>query len=618
MARSTDRSIRLTQTLVPFGVGAIYDFRGESLIACDISYWHGRGQPIRSRRLAEALGVEGFRAAPSQVSIFGMSTAAGVPYYRFPQWLFCQRCRTMVKWSTKMEVNGEPARCGKCPKRPQLVPMRFVVACKKGHLGDMPWEYWAHFGATEAHQKNCKSRDLKFIALSGSGAGLESLRVECKTCGAKRSLAGISSRETARAMKVKCPGKQPWQYVEGGSTCTEEPVVLQRGASNLYFAHVRSAIDIPPESLYDEFGELTIQVTNHPMYQALKSDPDGALADTLIQTMARQIKCSADQIRVIVREELRAISGRSIAGGSADLETDEWRAFTSRQEGHRPKDRFVTRHVPFLSDPDKQESSPAVRSLDDLIGMVVLATKLREVRALVGFNRFEITDELVPPDLGRKLGWLPAIEVFGEGLFFTLREDALRDWENQPAVVTTCAHLEARRRRHFIGKRLRVAAPRLILLHTLSHLLMRQLSFQCGYSSASLKERIYAGGSAEEPQAGVLIYTAAGDVEGTLGGLVRQGEPPRFAHTLLSALEQAAWCSSDPICIESPGQGFGTLNLGACHACSLVAETSCETANVLLDRGVLVGVPGRIPGFFEHALSLASSNAAAAIIADVT
>jgi hypothetical protein len=603
-----DRNIRLAQTLVPFGVGAIYDFRGESLVACDISYWRGKGTPIRCRRLAAALKVDGFHAAPSHASMFGGTHGAAVPYFRFPQWLFCQRCRSMVRWRTKDEVLGEPAKCGGCASRPQLVPMRFVLACAKGHLGDFPWDLWAHSGTKEASQRNCQSRNLRFVARAGSGAGLESLSVECRNCKASRSLKGITSREVAKSLRLKCPGKQPWQYIEGGGTCDEAPVVLQRGASNLYFANTRSAIDIPPESTYDEFGELTLQVTNHPLFAVLKSDPSGVIAEHCANTIAAQLKCSAEQVLFVVKQEQKELAG-SAAAGTGDLETDEWQAFITPQPEHRTRDRFVTRHVALLSDRDRAEAPDAIRALDDLIGKVVLATKLREVRALTGFTRYEISDQVVTPDLGKSLGWLPAIEVFGEGIFFSLREDALSEWENAAGVREACQVLEKRRQAHFIGRRLKPATPRFVLLHTLAHLLIRQLSFQCGYSSASLRERVYAGGSAADPQAGILIYTAAGDVEGTLGGLVRQGEAPHFAHTLLSALEQAAWCSSDPICIESPGQGFGALSLGACHACSLVSETSCENANVLLDRGFVVGGPKR-KGFFDHILSLAAAGAA--------
>jgi len=89
--------------------------------------------------------------------------------------------------------------------------------------------------------------------------------------------------------------------------------------------------------------------------------------------------------------------------------------------------------------------------------------------------------------------------------------------------------------------------------------------------------------------AGVLIYTAAGDSEGSMGGLVRMGEPGILEYTLARALERAQWCSSDPVCIESKGQGPDSCNLAACHSCSLLPETSCEEQNRLLDRGVVIG-----------------------------
>jgi hypothetical protein len=91
---------------------------------------------------------------------------------------------------------------------------------------------------------------------------------------------------------------------------------------------------------------------------------------------------------------------------------------------------------------------------------------------------------------------------------------------------------------------------------------------------------------------GILIYTASGDSEGTMGGLVRQGRPGRLETTIRRALERAAWCSSDPVCIESNGQGSDSANLAACHGCCLVPETSCEEGNRLLDRALLVGTPG--------------------------
>jgi hypothetical protein len=107
-----------------------------------------------------------------------------------------------------------------------------------------------------------------------------------------------------------------------------------------------------------------------------------------------------------------------------------------------------------------------------------------------------------------------------------------------------------------------------------------------------MRERIYCDRKAEtpdEPMNGVLIYTASGDSEGSLGGLVRQGKPGFLEAMLRSAIENAKWCSSDPICIDSGGQGPDNCNLAACHNCALLPETCCEQSNRLLDRALLVG-----------------------------
>ena len=141
-----------------------------------------------------------------------------------------------------------------------------------------------------------------------------------------------------------------------------------------------------------------------------------------------------------------------------------------------------------------------------------------------------------------------------------------------------------------------------LLLHTFAHALIAQLSFDCGYGSASLRERIYCElDEPDQPMQGVLIYTASGDSEGTLGGLVRQGEPDQMRTVIERAIHHARWCSSDPVCIESVGQGSDNANLAACHGCVLLPETSCETGNRLLDRGLIVGTASDPDiGFFSH------------------
>jgi hypothetical protein len=597
----------LAQTIVPFGVGAIFDILGESLVACDTHLWSGRGNPIRLRRLEKDLGVNGFKAAPAYPGLQLGQRRAGIHYMRFPQWLFCQRCRRMYRWNIDMERQDETAECLRAGcNRSQLVPMRFVVVCSNGHLDDVPWHIWAHFGAKEPSQKQCHREDkLRFISRREVGAGLESLIVECEECHASRSLQGLPTSGSLRPLGIRCRGRQPWQFGQAVLDCAAEPEVVQRGASNVYFGLVVSAIDIPPDSNYSPYSELVLCVTNHSHFAVLRSNPDGPIAERMVEVIAGECSCSPVDVMGILREELKADSTATTIEAAEDLAAGEWRAFQIPHPEIDDRSKFVTKHVPFRPSSLDDASTTALGGLDDLIDQVVLATKLREVRVLKGFTRYRGEQE-VRPDLGRNLGWLPAIEVYGEGLFISLNEEMVSQWESIPAVAARSKKIEDRRRINFVGERLPQATPRFVLLHTLAHLMIRQLAFDCGYAAASLRERVYSREpSGGQPQAGVLIFTAAGDSEGTLGGLVRQGEPPRLALSVLSALQTGFWCSSDPICIESDGQGFGAMNLGACHACSLISETSCVYANALLDRGLVLGGAVFDHGFFAKALDLA-------------
>ena len=141
-------------------------------------------------------------------------------------------------------------------------------------------------------------------------------------------------------------------------------------------------------------------------------------------------------------------------------------------------------------------------------------------------------------------------------------------------------------------------SAKFVLVHTFSHLLIKQLCFQSGYQAASIKERLYVNDS--KGMCGVLIYTADADSEGSLGGLVRMSDEKRLADSIRSMLDTAGWCSADPTCIEIGSPGTRGLNKAACHACSLISETSCSVMNALLDRGLLVGSKSEnLTGYFE-------------------
>jgi hypothetical protein len=183
--------------------------------------------------------------------------------------------------------------------------------------------------------------------------------------------------------------------------------------------------------------------------------------------------------------------------------------------------------------------------------------------------------------------------VKGEGIYFELDSARLAAWEARAEVqaraqkVTDHYGAVASQR----GLQARTLVPRFVLLHTLGHLLINELVFACGYSSASLRERLYVSSTPVREMSGLLIYTAAGDSEGTMGGLVRMARPENLRSVFASAISDARWCSTDPVCMDAgeKGQGPDSCNLAACHGCALLPETSCEEFNRFLDRGFVIG-----------------------------
>jgi hypothetical protein len=245
--------------------------------------------------------------------------------------------------------------------------------------------------------------------------------------------------------------------------------------------------------------------------------------------------------------------------------------------------------------------------LASFVRSVGLVRKLRETRVLTGFTRINPPGgtEGAEQPLSRQPhpDWLPATVVRGEGIFVELDDEVVRRWAHSKAVVQRTAPLISRYDSQRVSRHLtaRGIDARFLLVHSLAHALIRELTFLCGYGSSALRERLYCNLEApEQTMLGFLIYTASGDSEGTLGGLVSQGAPGKLEALFAAAIRRSMWCSNDPVCVESQAQGAGSVNLAACHGCSLLPETSCEEGNRLLDRALLVGTP-ELPevGFFS-------------------
>lgn len=598
------KSVRLSQSVSPFGVGAIYDVLGESFVACDITRWGPRGELVQLNRLAKSLGVDGFRHAPTRPDLFVPKRSEGIPYMRFPEWMFCSRCRRMTR--LKIDYAAMTPKCRTCQGNPRLVAMRFVQVCSRGHLGDVDWRWWAHSGKSLTR---CEKRgeELKFKVDTSAGGGLSSLVVEA-ACGARRSLDRVTQKDALNRVGARCTGGQPWQ--RGTTPCDAIPQVVQRGASNLHYSRITSALDIPPESNAKKNLPIEQEIELSQFFtKALSSVTDagviGFIGQNLIAIIADELETDKSLVESVVlaawSKEHGLEPGADGDDSEADLEFGEYLAFLTPRDDQDDEDRFITRHVPVGTEQDGLTPLLA-KSLSELLGQVVLALRLREVRAMTGFTRLQPGGDdadVIPPALGLRVNWLPAVEVTGEGIFLGFRENYVSTWENHPAVMKRAQATQAQWTESGYDW-LPHPSARFLALHTLAHILIRQLTFDCGYSSSSLREKVYARPPDQgPPMAGILIYTASGDSEGSMGGLVRQGSPDRLAQTIAAALATASWCSSDPVCSEVRSGPSG-LNLGACHACSLVAETSCSAGNLLLDRTLLIG-DGSTPGLLRNA-----------------
>lgn len=622
--------IRRAQLVSPFGVGAMSVLvDGSSVITAGLEHWFPKDNQdlvledfvVHDWRLEARLNVKEFRLPPDYrpgSSNDHRNSKLSVPVLRFPRYAFCMYCKRLkqVNLSFQEVVRCEdPAHAGaKGGKGPKMSQVPFVALCESGHIDDFPFREWVHHSATT----QCKGT----IRLFSTGAGgLEGQAVRCgfdaknkrdlsQGCGATRTLLGITmaGRKNSKGQDSTvltedlegksspylCTGARPWLHELSGP-CDRPMRGALRAGGNVYFPHVESSIFLP-QKVGAVSGALRELLSRGAVAAALNAvhtfvgaaatadQIRGQLSSELFDTYSDDELLAAYRDRFGIGDEL---SGQG-SEGSEDL--DIWRY---------PEFKII-RETP---------NDDALRALDagvhpDLaahLNRVRKVTVLQETRVLRGFTRGRDHDLKISEGkallrrrpLSPDRDWLPAYVVKGEGIYFELDLEKLRRWEARGEVQARADRISSQYNQVVTdrGGRLREISPRLIMLHTLAHLLINELVFTCGYSSASLRERLYVSRQADREMAGLLIYTAAGDSEGTMGGLVRMAGEEQLYPVFAAALSEARWCSTDPVCMDAgeKGQGPDSCNLAACHGCALLPETSCEEFNRFLDRGLLIG-----------------------------
>lgn len=619
-------SVRASQAVLQYGVGSMVDFPDQTLMPAAPEYWKSQTVPIHDERLEKALCVDGF-GMPGNMDKFD----EGISYVRFPEWYFCPKCREFKpinQWvkefndkasSSLVESKPYMVKYMKCPKcHLDLIVTRIVCVCKNGHIDDFPWVKWVHCQNYGGHKSICSNPKLKFMTKTSSSEGLDAIEIVCETCGARASLRGAMKEgifneldeKTDNRYDFTCTGRHPWKHSE--EACGEYPKAQLRGSSSVYFPVTESSLVIPPYS-----NLLTTKVENSVEFvrckdaiagvlntegidQATKNSIKKSMIDSYSKQIALEIFASEEKVKEILIRKWLSPDNEEESTKSIKYKAEEYEALSGKIS--IPSEE----HGDFL-----RESTIASDYKIPFVSNVSLIHKIREVQALIGFSRLKPAEN--GPDgtggnvvsiKGKYDNWYPAYQVRGEGIFIEFDQDAIDTWiSDNEFVAKRVKILNEKYNESFLGRnKPRTISGKFLLLHTLSHLLIKQLSFECGYSIASIKERIYCSEEGDgERMAGILIYTASGDSEGTLGGLVRQGRHDTLPYVFKKAIESATTCSNDPVCSLSQGQGRDSLNLAACYSCTLIPETSCEEFNIFLDRGMVIGTFEDIyAGIYSH------------------
>ena len=583
--------IRQSQLITSFGPGSMVDLPNHSVLIGGLDSWSTGGEEIHEDRLVEKL-KQLFDPPLQVLKLYSpppdnddpTAPQTGITAWQFPEWFITQdvdrdanvgivRARMLVHRNmlTKGKFIGDDK------KKRTVVPIRFVRACRNGHIGDIDWYNFVHGGPTECRRQ-------LWIEERGTSGDLSEVYVRCECGRAERSMSlAIEQPETM----LRCDGRRPWLGPFAAEKCGEPNRLLIRTASNAYFTQLMSVISLPDrnvelrqavELVWDFIGE--VSDVGELKYERKKAKVHTVLGDYSDEEVFAEIKMRRGQS-----------VGHPKTIKQAEMET----LMASKDElgNDKPDGNFFARTLP-----KKVWDKPWMQSIE----RIVLVHRLREVMAQVGFTRFEAVSPDIDGELemgvrraslAREITWLPAVENRGEGIFIQFKKQAVEDWASRPEVM---AHGMRLLRGYEAWKAERSGASKkfveqggllpYVLFHSFSHMLITSVSLECGYPASSIRERIY---TIPDVGYGVLLYTGTSDAEGTLGGLIQVGR--RIHEHIRGALAMGELCSNDPVCAQHEPSNLHEhrfLHGAACHGCLLISETSCEQHNELLDRALVV------------------------------
>ncbi len=525
-----------------------------------------------------------------------------------------------------------------------LEQSNLILICPNGHLSDIPWanylrwktEKYLRLRPDEDKGENllsnemvgpcCSNPKLKWTESKTKSEGYGSIYIECNSCGLgsssdkdkpKINLDGINSLEPY------CIGQKPWELdIENPSITPYENCFIRNEskngrekmrialvtANNVYYANGFSSLFIPmhlaenkPKELIEALNILEKKYSKYFERTAITREEYWSskfdFNDFVIDNNINPENEGAFKIQ-LESEFLNIANAVEITDKHEDYRWQEYRCFSTHST---LPDIEMNRGLRFNDMQLPNELINIFKKIQQVEELKVTNVQLDFTRVKPK-ERIVVNGEVKESSSGqnifsidsRELFTLPANESLGEGLFFEFSIEYIDKWISENIVV-----LANRFEKYLkevpnpnsqgLSSKMKIFNNKYkhLLIHSFSHMMMRELEFSCGYPTASLKERLYISTNPEKEMSGLLIYTAEGS-EGSMGGLVSQGEPEKVLEIIKKGLERSVNCSSDPLCWESDGQGIFDLNLSACFSCSLVAETACEEMNLGLDRRVLV------------------------------
>ncbi len=526
----------------------------------------------------------------------------------------------------------------------ELEQLNLSLICPNGHLSDMPWSRFLVWKTSkETFQLNrddngenlfdidpcCSNPDLIWTESKTKSEGYGSIYLECKSCGLgsgksnekpKINLEGINN------LQPNCKGQKPWEievsnpesipfekcYIRGEQQSGREKLKVSLvTANNVYYANGFSSLYIPMHLAEDISKELleALEILEERFDKRNKNNPitkedywTKKVTDDFDEFLSdNDIIVNSDKQQF--ENSLKNLFLNSDVEQSAD-HYEEYRWQEYKCFSHNSSISYIGLNFQDIDlPPELNHFFTKIQQVEELkvTNIQLDFTRVKPKERIVRINEQgekvveeASTGQNIFSNKKDELFVLPANETFGEGLFFQFNDETINKW-----IENNFEQLEERFSRFLnrevdtkeqgsgLKQKIKNNGIKHFLIHSFSHLIMRELEFSCGYPTASLKERLFISNTPHKTMSGVLLYTAEGS-EGSMGGLVSQGAPEKILYIIKKGMERSVNCSSDPLCWESDGQGIFDLNLSACFSCSLVAETACEEMNLGLDRRVLV------------------------------